>query len=226
MRASTDATLRRMRAGNGVAAWLVVATGALAVGAAGCGQAFSAGGEGGPDATADVASDGGSSSGDTGGGTGPGDSGKPDGPGGGDGGFTDGSGATDGPAGMSDGALACTRPDGGQASDPGFVTCGGTKCDLTSTVCCQLGKGAEASVSPPTCVAPSVGCPALEVRVACDENADCQHGNVCCVDLVTGAQTCAASCGTGLELCRCDQQCTGSPCIVCPGYERCTAQCG
>jgi hypothetical protein len=222
-----------MRAGNGVAVACLLATGALGVGSTGCGQAFSAGSEGGPDATADAASDGGAGSGDTGAssgdtGAGPGDSGKSDGPSAGDGGgVTDGGTAADGPSGGSDGGgPVCTRPDGGRPPDPGFVNCGGNECDLTTSVCCQLGKGTEASVSPPSCTSTNASCPALQVRVACDETADCQHGNVCCVDLVTGSATCAASCGAGLQLCRCDQECNGSPCTQCPGYERCTAQCG
>ena len=58
-------------------------------------------------------------------------------------------------------------------SNPGFVTCGTTQCDLTVDVCCLL--------PTPTC-APITGgataCP-LEEYVACDEPEDCPAGQFC-----------------------------------------------
>jgi hypothetical protein len=60
-------------------------------------------------------------------------------------------------------------------TNPGFVTCGSTQCDLTTQICCAL------SASGPTCIATSQGlsaCPG-ENTVACDEPEDCPAGQIC-----------------------------------------------
>jgi hypothetical protein len=204
----------RFKSRVAAAAWAVLAYGAMSGAGTGCGQAFSSSTAGGSDASAEGTSSGsgpdGSSTKD---GTTDSSSGGPD------------TGIEDGSPADADAAPICARPDGGRPSDPGFVDCGGTPCDLSTSVCCIQQKNTEAGSIPPKCVPACTS--ALNVVVNCDETADCQHGKVCCVDLVTGAQTCQTSCIATLQLCRCDQECPASaPCTVCPGYERCTTQCG
>jgi hypothetical protein len=116
--------------------------------------------------------------------------------------------------------------DGGTSSTPGFVDCGGKTCDLSTSVCCLPVK-ADAGLA--ACVPSTVTCAVgVGVIIACDESADCQHGNVCCVGSVTGAQTCQTQCPVGdLHACRCQQECASNPpCTTCPAREVCGGKCG
>jgi hypothetical protein len=96
-------------------------------------------------------------------------------------------------------------------------------------VCCIAALTPDASTAAvPVCILAGETCPpSLTIRVSCDEEADCQHGNVCCFNSSTGTQTCQAQCSTSVDqVCRCNQECSGASCTVCPGREHCGAGCG
>jgi hypothetical protein len=74
--------------------------------------------------------------------------------------------------------LACIDSGPGPMSDPGVVTCAGAPCKVPGNYCCD-----QALVPTPStqkCVPDSTSaCGGL--RQACDEAADCNSGDVCCV---------------------------------------------
>jgi hypothetical protein len=200
-------------------AWAGLSFVALTGAGAGCGQSFSASGEGGRDATAEGSSSSGSmGSSGSGSGSGSGSSGGSE-AGGGE------AGATDGSTGHTDAATTCTEPQGGSPSTPGYVECAGKACAVPASVCCTPLKGGADAATAICKTNTATACTAESaVRIECDEPSDCPQGDVCCGDLTSGSQTCATTC-LGVELCRCDEQCSGTSCLVCPGYERCAALC-
>ena len=127
-----------------------------------------------------------------------------------DGGSADGSG----------GPTACTRPDASliAANTPGKVQCisptSTTPCNAPSEACCSHivpGFGYAG-----TCVPATQACDG-GVRNECEELADCPTGSVCCVtfDPMNGfSTTCATTCASTSESCRCVEDCGGKGCTM------------
>jgi hypothetical protein len=125
------------------------------------------------------------------------------------------------------GAWACTGIaciDGGPVppSDPGSVTCAGKPCASSDHFCCDQ-QGVESCMAQPepgTCAGPQ--------RV-CDEAADCQGGQVCCIPpnaniVVAYFTQCAKTCGINdpyqYQVCKTSAECqNGQPCLgqLCQG---------
>lgn len=95
-------------------------------------------------------------------------------------------------------------PEGGVASDPDNVTCGGSPCNTTTDHCCETADSG-------TCQPLNGACAAGALSLECNEAADCAGGNVCCTALAYGqhATTCTAgACAPGtFQLCRTDSEC-------------------
>jgi len=72
-----------------------------------------------------------------------------------------------------------TEP-GHARTTPGAISCGATRCDLATEVCCadSTGDGLRCAPRPP--VGGELPCGADEIAKLCDENADCGAGSVCC----------------------------------------------
>jgi hypothetical protein len=117
-------------------------------------------------------------------------------------------------------------PDGGAPSNPGFIDCGGSKCDLSMNVCCErfsLDGGSG------TCQPKAQQC--MGISVECKESGDCKNGQVCCLSAGGGGTpgaTCQASCtATEPQLCRCDEDCPANkPCTPQTCFMRKIEACG
>ena len=124
-------------------------------------------------------------------------------------------GAADTKSGVPDTAtptVPCDKPAGGDACDPGKVTCGGAPCDLSSHYCC----GDETTAS---CVASGASCGTNAVH--CDEKADCSGGKICCLvakSISSADMTCQSACTGGLfsiQVCHTNSECgAGKTCVV------------
>ncbi len=122
-------------------------------------------------------------------------------------------GNTAGEGGASSGsASACVSVDGGaQCSDPGFVPCGNTTCNVNTEFCCVEQTAPDAGRTE-TCVAPNGAC-SSNAKISCNEAADCTGGALCCGSFpmqgVQGVTSCMTSCGgpQGVQLCRSDGEC-------------------
>jgi hypothetical protein len=115
-------------------------------------------------------------------------------------------------------------PDAAVVSNPGQVSCGEAECSLPAEACC-------ATLTTTTCQAPGASCEGGVQR--CDEAADCESGDVCCLRLDPDKPeaTCEAGCIRGssrLQICKTDAECAEGTCYVnrCAGgviYRACTA---
>jgi hypothetical protein len=116
-------------------------------------------------------------------------------------------------------------PDAALISNPGRVSCGEAECSLPAEACC-------ATLTTTTCQAPGASCEGGGVQ-RCDEAADCEGGNVCCLRLDPDKPeaTCEPGCIRGasrLQLCKTDAECPEGTCYVnrCAGgvvYRACAA---
>ena len=108
-------------------------------------------------------------------------------------------------------------------TDKGQISCGGGTCNVPSQECCQM---PNAGVCQPS---NGGGCSGDIAR--CDEAANCQPGQVCCVTKVTasGLETqCQSSCQGGEpQSCRTDGECGGAgPCAAWTCAGSVVATCG
>jgi hypothetical protein len=117
--------------------------------------------------------------------------------------------------------MACPAP-----SDPGKITCAGAPCDVPANYCCD---GAAADGGTQKCVPLSVSS-CGDLRRACDEAADCNGGQVCCIPpnnapFVAYNAQCAPTCKNdplSYQLCKTDAECeNGLTCVtqLCHGKE-------
>ena len=115
---------------------------------------------------------------------------------------------------------------GSGPSNPGYVTCGSTQCDLTTTVCCLSTAGG------PSCVAAGGGqCPGVWT-IACDEPEDCPTGEFCGIGTNDPLGTrCTTSAGWP-RVCKKNADCGdagGGVCVMnqaCDGYRVYVSTCG
>jgi hypothetical protein len=127
----------------------------------------------------------------------------------------------------ADTAPPCIGPDGGVPCTPGIVACGGPgMCTTAANACCQPNPpdgGAQG-----TCQPNSASCSNNDVKVQCEEAADCPSGYVCCeyfpAFATLGATSCMPSCANGWsQICRTHAECAADA----GGPARCVLQtCG
>jgi hypothetical protein len=122
---------------------------------------------------------------------------------------------SDGSSGGGDGN---TSSSGNPASNPGKVTCGAAECDAGINAgngdpqCCY--RAADAA-TPSACVANGAACTQGGHRLRCDEPADCDPGDRCCIDTSGGGggggatASCQGNCNAQdeLDLCKDNSQC-------------------
>lgn len=94
-------------------------------------------------------------------------------------------------------------------STPGKITCGDAgDCNTPTQACCQSGQG----LSTYACIAANAQCgngvaPPQEIRRECEEAADCNAGERCCLTLIGQTRAnCQAAC-QGAQYCRTDSEC-------------------
>ena len=112
---------------------------------------------------------------------------------------------------------------GGPSADagtPGVIECAGTPCTIAgfpTNICCYGGLTTS-------CLPSFPGCANFGSPIACDDSADCEGGQVCCGGLPLGF-SCVASCTSGVQLCRTDDECgsghTCQPLTNPAGYSGC-----
>jgi hypothetical protein len=142
---------------------------------------------------------------------------------GGSGGLESGVGAAGGSGGSSSDASldavadapmdASTEGDAG-GGGAGAISCGGVSCSVASgDVCCV-----DPATGSSSCTVANQ-CAASNVKVFCDEQADCLPGEICCAEVNAGTALafpteCRASCnGVGsLQICRSSNECSGGQC--------------
>ena len=204
---------------------------------AGCGGSSSSGsGSGGPDGSTSE-SDGsmtssGSSGGASSGGSGSSSSSGSSGSSGSSSGSSSGTGS-----GSSSGSDAGGATDSGNdsdawtvgsgASNPGYVWCGSTQCDLTTTICCLSTAGG------PSCISPTnpAQCPG-EWIIGCDEPADCPTGQFCGVGTNAPLGTGCTTTSYWPRICKHDADCGdagGGVCVMsqsCDGHQVYVSTCG
>jgi hypothetical protein len=95
----------------------------------------------------------------------------------GDAGGDDDASATDGGRDASEGGAGGDA--GADANPPNTIRCGSATCTLGTQVCCRR-EGPPVTL---TCTAPGacVGLPGTVLPIPCDDRADCQSSQVCCV---------------------------------------------
>jgi hypothetical protein len=109
-------------------------------------------------------------------------------------------------------------------TDKDHVACGSGSCSVPTEECCQMQSGSVCQA------ANGGGCNGVIAR--CDEAANCQPGQVCCVTKLTasGLETeCQSSCqgGDGVQSCRTDGECGGTgPCTAWSCAGSVVATCG
>jgi hypothetical protein len=97
--------------------------------------------------------------------------------------------------------------DSGQGSDLGTVRCGDVACQVPNEVCCANNQGPQGCVSS--------GGPCNGAKLACDSQANCAAGNVCCFGLSGAAcyESCPANTVERCDLSRNDR------CPDCAAYD-------
>ncbi len=121
---------------------------------------------------------------------------------GGGGGGDDGGGGGGGDGATGEGGGKGDGGGGGGGSNPGQISCGAATCSAASQLCCDpLGDAG------PECREAGANCNGLEFQ--CDETADCDAGNVCCLELAPPRARCRNNCtGPGrYEECKLDSEC-------------------
>jgi hypothetical protein len=103
-------------------------------------------------------------------------------------------------------------------SNPGFVMCGSTQCDLTTQICCA------SNPAGPTCVA-SMGvntgtCPGFDLE-ACDEPEDCPAGELCVVTSSNPIWTKCTTAAYPTKVCKTNQDCGDAGGGICVTKQSC-----
>ena len=130
------------------------------------------------------------------------------------------SGSSGGTGGSPDGAV------GPSPSNPGFVTCGSSQCDVTTEVCCT------SSIGGPSCLATSgsTACPGEWVQ-ACDEPEDCPAGQFCGIGANDPLETRCTTVAYWPRVCKSNSDCGdagGGVCVTqsCDGHAIYVSTCG
>ena len=119
-----------------------------------------------------------------------------------------------GPGSQAVSSSSSTVPSGGHPSTPGEVDCNGANasgnqfCTVsTQQACCTNGS------SPGVCQLPTTFCNGTAPTFQCDEVADCNPGEVCCLN--NNVFACATSCSPQAQSCRLNSECGQSAqCVV------------
>jgi hypothetical protein len=90
--------------------------------------------------------------------------------------------------------------DSGTGANPS-VACGNTTCNGSKPVCCYYLGSVSCAASPTLCIP-------LFSGYTCDDDSDCNTGNVCCVSSSPPASQCTKACNAGSQrACSNDQYC-------------------
>jgi hypothetical protein len=105
---------------------------------------------------------------------------------------------------------------GSGPSNPGYVTCGSTQCDLATTICCL------SSVGGPSCIASGAitQCPG-EWTIACDEPEDCPTGEFCGVGANSPLETSCTTASYWPRICKSNADCGDAGGGVCDMDQSC-----